>query len=61
MLACLCAMACGALPAAPAPWFEWRSKIDGALVCTQTTPGPGWDKARGPFSDSHCGKWAHAK
>ena len=30
------------LHAAPAPWYYWRSKVDGARVCAQTSPGPGW-------------------
>jgi hypothetical protein len=42
--------------AGPAPWFEWRSKIDGKLVCSQTPLGAGWEKARGPYRDSHCVK-----
>jgi len=42
--------------AGPAPWFEWRSKFDGKLVCSQTPLGAGWEKARGPYRDSHCVK-----
>ncbi|MGZ8290171.1 MAG: hypothetical protein ACXW2U_04125 [Telluria sp.] len=44
------------LAAAPAPWFQWRSTIDGALVCSQTPLGKGWTRAAGPFRDSHCAK-----
>ena len=40
--------------AAPAPWHVWRSRIDGREVCAQTTLGPGWEWARGPFRDSRC-------
>ncbi len=40
--------------AAPAPWHQWSSRIDGSLTCAQTTPGPGWDHARGPFKDAGC-------
>ncbi len=47
---CLCA----GLAAAPAPWFKWRSKIDAQLVCAQTSLGHGWEKASGPYRDSHC-------
>ena len=47
---------CGALAAAPAPWFQWRSKIDGQQVCAQTALGHGWDRASGPYQDSHCEK-----
>ena len=42
--------------AGPAHWFQWRSKIDGKLVCSQTPLGPGWEKATGPYRDSHCEK-----
>jgi len=31
-------------PAAPAPWYYWRSTVDGARVCAQTSPGPGWER-----------------
>jgi len=49
------------LEAAPAPWYHWRSKTDGSLVCAQTPLGPGWDKADGPYRDAHCEKPMHAK
>ena len=42
--------------AGPAPWFQWRSKLDGKLVCSQTPLGAGWEKATGPYRDSHCTK-----
>lgn len=51
----------GAAQAAPAPWYQWRSKIDGAMVCAQTPLGPGWERAGGPYRDSHCTKPALAK
>jgi hypothetical protein len=54
--ATLLACACAAAVAAPAPWFKWRSKADGKLVCAQTPLGKGWEKASGPFKDSHCTK-----
>jgi hypothetical protein len=65
----LCMMAIGlllagvgaALVAAPAPWFKWRSKLDGQQVCAQTLLGPGWEKASGPYQDSHCEKRITAK
>lgn len=40
--------------AAPAPWYRWRSLVDGALVCSQTSPGEGWAVASGPYKDSRC-------
>ena len=55
------ALCCSALLAGPAPWYQWRSKIDGKLVCAQTTLGSGWEKASGPYADSHCGKPIVAK
>jgi hypothetical protein len=50
------ALCCGALTAAPAPWWKWRSKIDGQLICSQTPLGQGWEKAYGPFRDARCEK-----
>jgi len=52
LLACLCTTAL----AGPAPWYCWRSKVDGKQVCAQTALGPGWEKAAGPYKDSHCTK-----
>lgn len=42
--------------AGPAPWYQWRSKLTGKLVCSQTPLGPGWEQARGPYRDAHCEK-----
>lgn len=47
--------------AAPAPWFKWRSKADGQQVCAQTPLGTGWEKATGPYQDSHCEKLMRTK
>ncbi len=47
--------------AAPAPWFKWRSKLDGQLACAQVSLGSGWEKASAPYKDSRCEKLAHAK
>ena len=44
------------LNAAPAPWFQWRSKANGSLACAQTPLGPGWEKAGGPYRDARCEK-----
>ncbi|UUZ54916.1 hypothetical protein LP419_02810 [Massilia sp. H-1] len=55
-LATLFACACVAAVAYPAPWFKWRSKVNGSLVCSQTPLGPGWEKASPAFKDSHCTK-----
>ncbi len=43
-----------ALEAAPAPWYVWRSKLNGAEHCAQASPGYGWARDRGPFRDLHC-------
>ncbi len=40
--------------AIPAPWYQWRSKLNGEEVCAQTMPSDGWEKARGPFKDASC-------
>jgi hypothetical protein len=42
--------------AAPAAFYKWRSKTDGKIACSQTPLGPGWERAAGPFRDSHCEK-----
>jgi hypothetical protein len=52
----LIAVALLALPAlaGPAPWYQWRSKLNGRLVCAQTSPGEGWALDSGPYKDSRC-------
>lgn len=40
--------------AEPAPWYKWRSKLDGYEICSQTSPGPGWEQSAGPYRDAHC-------
>src|SRR5438094_666000 len=52
--ALLLACCCGYAAAEPAAWYQWRSKVDGQLVCSQTPLGSGWEKASGPYQDSHC-------
>ena len=49
------------LSAGPAPWWQYRSKVDGKLACSQTPLGAGWEKAAGPFKDSRCEKLVLAK
>jgi len=44
----------GALPAASAPWYQWRSQVNGELYCNQLNPGEGWKLADGPFRDAGC-------
>ncbi|HAT34008.1 MAG TPA: hypothetical protein DCW29_25140 [Janthinobacterium sp.] len=61
LCAALLVLCAGGALAGPAPWYQWASKIDATLVCRQTSPGPGWEKAYGPYRDSHCEKRALAK
>ncbi|MDY7538657.1 hypothetical protein QN372_05915 [Undibacterium sp. RTI2.1] len=42
--------------AAPADWYKWRSKIDTAEVCSQISPGAGWERTSGPFKNAQCEK-----
>lgn len=53
--------ACMVAAAAPAPWYKWRSKVDGTLSCAQSTLGFGWELASGPYKDSRCEKPALVK
>jgi hypothetical protein len=39
---------------APAPWYHWRSKIDGARVCAQTSPGHGWERDSTAYEGPGC-------
>ncbi|MEC5217808.1 hypothetical protein RCH09_002771 [Actimicrobium sp. GrIS 1.19] len=56
----LLVLAIAALPlavfAAPAQYYRWQSKLDGALACQQTPPGDGWLRESGPYRDPHCKK-----
>jgi len=49
-----CTVAITAVFAAPAPWFYWRSKVDGQRVCAQTSPGSGWEKDSPPYDGPGC-------
>lgn len=40
--------------AAPAPWYYWRSLVDGARVCAQTSPGPGWARDSAAYEGPGC-------
>ena len=44
----------GAILAAPAPWYKWKSKLDGKVFCFQTSPGEGWERLSGPYKDARC-------
>ena len=53
-LALCVGLAASALQAAPAPWYYWRSKVAGARVCAQTSPGPGWERDSPPYDGPGC-------
>lgn len=40
--------------AAPAPWYYWRSLVDGQRVCAQTSPGPAWEQDSAPHEGPGC-------
>lgn len=41
--------------AAPAPYFQWQSKLDAVVICRQTSPGEGWYLLSGQrFRDLNC-------
>ena len=42
------------LQAAPAPWYYWRSLVDGQRVCAQTSPGPGWERDSAAYEGPGC-------
>ncbi|MDE2599276.1 MAG: hypothetical protein KGL40_06595 [Rhodocyclaceae bacterium] len=52
----LLCFAMAALPAwaGNAAWYRWESRIDGRLVCAQTSPGEGWHRFSGPYRDAQC-------
>lgn len=43
-----------AASAAPAPWYYWRSKVDGVRVCAQTSPGAGWERDSAAYEGPGC-------
>lgn len=55
VMAVLLCLSLGAV-AAPAPWYLWRSKVDGKTFCFQVSPGEGWERVDGPFRDARCKK-----
>ncbi|RYF27639.1 MAG: hypothetical protein EOO33_03720 [Comamonadaceae bacterium] len=52
--ACLLVLWAGAAGSAPAPWYYWRSKVDGKRVCAQVSPGPGWERYGDPYDGPGC-------
>jgi hypothetical protein len=47
-------LACSAALAAPAPWYLWKSTADGKTFCSQTPPGAGWVRFKGPYDNGRC-------
>jgi len=50
----VCGVLALAVQAQPAPWHKWQSKLNGAEVCAQTSPGAGWTYLSGPYKDVNC-------
>ncbi len=42
------------LHAAPAPFYQWQSKLTGRYLCAQTKPGEGWVLHAGPYNNAGC-------
>lgn len=40
--------------AGPAPWYYWRSLVDGQRVCAQTSPGAGWEQDSAAYEGPGC-------
>ncbi len=41
--------------AGQAPWYKWQSITqNGAMVCSQTNPGAGWQRMSGPYDNAGC-------
>jgi hypothetical protein len=54
ILTLIAALLAPPLHAGPAPWYQWRSKADGKLACSQVALGAGWEKFDGPYRDARC-------
>lgn len=59
-MAVMASVFCAPLSAAPAPWYKWRGKIDGAQVCAQISLGEGWEQLPVSYKDARCEKRAAA-
>lgn len=40
--------------AAPASWYQWKSKLNNERYCAQTSPGYGWEQDSDPYKDARC-------
>jgi hypothetical protein len=54
LLAALSFVVCANVFAQAAPFWLWKSRLDGRLFCAQVVRGGGWDKIDGPFRDARC-------
>lgn len=61
VLPALLALVITSVAAAPAAYYQWRSKSTGELACSQTPLGEGWEKSSGPYRDARCEKRIVAK
>ena len=52
----LLALVCVAAFASGAPWYKWKNRFDGTILCAQISPGETWYKYLGPFMESICKK-----
>jgi len=53
LAAALTAAVAGSAAGASAPWYQWRSKLTGKVVCTPFLYGE-WERIAGPFKDARC-------
>ena len=59
MRGCLLLLAILAWPAAAswagqAAWYRWESRLEGRVICAQSSPGEGWKRIAGPYGDAAC-------
>ncbi len=52
--ACALVWVAAAAHAGPAPWYYWRSTLDGARVCAQTSPGAAWKRDSDAYDGPGC-------
>lgn len=39
-----------------AAWYRWESRLEARMVCAQSSPGEGWKRVAGPYSDAACSR-----
>lgn len=50
----MCSFFCISAFAAPASWYQWKSKLNNERFCAQTSPGAGWEQDSDPYKDARC-------